>query len=217
MLDWLAENWNQPDQGIWEVRGGRRHFTYSKLQCWVAFDRGLRLAEKRSFPTDGNVWRHQRNLIYRAIMEEGWNEREGAFVQSFGSGALDASVLMMPLMLFVSPTDPRMLSTIRRIRAELAMDSLVHRYKQGKAAPDGLPGGEGTFSACSFWLVEAMARAGYLEDARMLFEKMLSYANHLGLFSEEIGSQGELLGNFPQAFTHLALISAAFNLDRLLG
>jgi GH15 family glucan-1,4-alpha-glucosidase len=217
MLDWLAENWNQPDQSIWEVRGGRRQFTYSKLQCWVALDRGLRLAEKRSFPAEGNVWRHQRNLIYRAIMEEGWNEREGAFVQSFGSDALDASILMMPLMRFVSPTDPRMISTIRRIRAELAMDSLVHRYEQGKAARDGLPGGEGTFSACSFWLVEAMARAGYLEDAQMLFEKMLSYSNHLGLFSEEIGREGEMLGNYPQALTHLGLISAAFSLDRLLG
>jgi GH15 family glucan-1,4-alpha-glucosidase len=217
MLDWLAKNWDQPDQSIWEVRGGRRDFTYSKLQCWVALDRGLRLVRKRSFPAEGGTWLRERNRIYRAIMTECWNEREGAFTQYFGSDALDASALMMPLMLFVSPKDPRMVSTIARIRQELAADSLVRRYDQGKAARDGLPGSEGYFSVCSFWLVEAMARAGMLEEAQLLFEKLLSYANHLGLFSEEIGPRGELLGNFPQALTHLGLISAAFNLDRLLG
>jgi GH15 family glucan-1,4-alpha-glucosidase len=217
VLDWVVKNWEQPDQSIWEVRGPRRNFTYSKLQCWVALDRGVRLARKRSFPTEGDTWRLERNRIYNAIMREGWNEREGAFTQYFGSDAVDAATLMMPLMLFVSPRDPRMLATIERIRRELAADSLVRRYEIGKASRDGLPGNEGFFSVCSFWLVEAMARAGKIEEAQLLFEKLLSYANHLGLFSEEISGKGELLGNFPQALTHLGLISAAHNLDRLLG
>jgi GH15 family glucan-1,4-alpha-glucosidase len=216
LLDWLAQNWNQPDQSIWEVRGGRRPFTYSKLQCWVAFDRGLRLARKRSFPTETLSWLNERNRIYRDIMEHGWNEQLGSFVQQYGAEAVDAATLMMPLMLFVSPKDPRMLSTIARIRKELSVDSLVHRYRIGEAAPDGLPGGEGFFTVCSFWLVEAMSRAGMLEEAQFLFEKLLSYANHLGLFSEQISAKGESLGNFPQALTHLGLISAAYNLDRLL-
>jgi GH15 family glucan-1,4-alpha-glucosidase len=217
MLDWVVKNWRQPDQSIWEVRGGRRDFTYSKLQCWVALDRGVRLARKRSFPTEGDSWREARNQIYRAIMHEAWNEREHAFTQYFGSDAMDASLLMMPLMLFVSPKDPRMLSTLTRIQQELVSDSLVRRYEIGKAARDGLPGTEGAFSVCSFWLVEAMARAGMAEEAQLVFEKILSYANHLGLFSEEIGSKGEALGNFPQALTHLGLISAAYDLDRILG
>jgi GH15 family glucan-1,4-alpha-glucosidase len=217
MLDWLVKNWQQPDQSIWEVRGGRRQFTYSKLQCWVALDRGVRLARKHSFPTEGDIWRRERNNLYNAIMEQGWNEREGSFTQYFGADAVDASSLMLPLMLFLSPTDPRMLSTIDRIRKELVSDTLVRRYNPEKAARDGLPGGEGSFSVCSFWLVEAMARAGYVEEAQLLFEKMLSYANHLGLFSEEISAKGELVGNFPQALTHLGLISAAYNLNRLLG
>jgi GH15 family glucan-1,4-alpha-glucosidase len=217
LLDWLVENWEQPDQSIWEVRGGRRPFTYSKLQCWVALDRGVRLARKRSFPTEGDRWRIARNRIYNAIMTEAWDASQNAFTQYFGSDALDAAALMMPLMLFVSPRDPRMLSTLDRIRRELSADALVRRYEIGKAARDGLPGHEGFFTVCSFWLVEAMTRAGYVEEAQFLFEKLLSYANHLGLFSEEISARGELLGNFPQALTHLGLISAAYNLDRVLG
>jgi len=217
MLDWVVKNWDQPDQSIWEVRGGRRPFTYSKLQCWVALDRGLRLSRKRSFPTEVLNWLTARNDIYRAIMEKSWNEQEHAFTQYYGSDAVDAATLMMPLMLFVSPRDPRMVSTIDRIRQQLATDSLVRRYVIGHSAQDGLPGNEGFFSVCSFWLVEAMARAGYVEEAQLQFEKLLSYSNHLGLFSEEIGAKGELLGNFPQALTHLGLISAAHNLDRELG
>jgi GH15 family glucan-1,4-alpha-glucosidase len=217
LLDWVVKNCEQADQSIWEVRGGRRNFTYSKLQCWVALDRGVRLARKRSFPTESDAWRRERNRIYSAIMQQGWNDRRQAFTQYFGSEAMDASLLMMPLMLFVSPKDPRMLSTLDAIRRDLVSDTLVSRYRIGEAAHDGLPGTEGSFSICSFWLVEAMARAGKVEEAQLLFEKMLSYANHLGLFSEEIGAKGELLGNFPQALTHLGLISAAYNLDRILG
>jgi GH15 family glucan-1,4-alpha-glucosidase len=217
LLDWVVEHWEEDDRSIWEVRGPQRPFTFSKLQCWVALDRGVRLARKRSFPSERNRWREERDRIYRAIMRDGWNEQERAFTQYFGSSAVDASALMMPLMLFVAPDDPRMLSTLDRIRRDLGTDSLVLRYRIGEASHDGLPGGEGFFSVCSFWLVEAMARAGQVEEAQLLFEKLLGYANHLGLYSEEIGARGELLGNFPQALTHLGLISAAFNLDRLLG
>jgi GH15 family glucan-1,4-alpha-glucosidase len=216
LLDWVVEHWQDDDRSIWEVRGPTRPFTYSKLQCWVALDRGLRLARKRSFPSGGVRWYEERDRIYKAIMTEGWNEGAGSFTQFFGSDAVDASALMMPLMLFVAPDDPRMIATLARIRQDLSTDGLVLRYKIGEASHDGLPGGEGFFSVCSFWLVEAMARAGQVEEAQLLFEKLLGYANHLGLYSEEIGLRGELLGNFPQALTHLGLISAAFNLNRLL-
>jgi GH15 family glucan-1,4-alpha-glucosidase len=217
LLDWVVKHWEEPDRSIWEVRGPTRPFTYSKLQCWVALDRGVRLARKRSFPSDAPTWVRERDRIYNAIMTQGWNEELQTFTQYFGSKAVDASSLMMPLMLFVAPQDPRMVSTLARVRKDLAVDSLVRRYRIGEASRDGLPGSEGYFSVCSFWLVEAMARAGQIEDAQLLFEKLLGYANHLGLYSEEIGPQGQLLGNFPQALTHLGLISAAHNLDRLLG
>ncbi len=216
MATWVAAHWNEPDEGIWEVRGGRRHFVYSKLQCWVALDRVLRLAAKRSLPLDRVRFLTVRDTIYEAIMAQGFDPKQNSFVQAFGSEALDASNLMMPLMLFVSPTDPRIVGTIDRTLEELTSDSLVHRYEIGKGAGDGLSGKEGTFSICTFWLVEALTRAGRVEEARFIFEKMMTYANHLGLFSEEIGPSGELLGNFPQAFTHLGLISAAFSLDRAL-
>jgi GH15 family glucan-1,4-alpha-glucosidase len=226
LVDWLCDNWNEPDEGIWEVRGGRRQFVYSKLMSWVAVDRALRLADKRSFPADRARWLKVRDDIYETVMTEGWNKNRGAFVQAFGSDALDASILLMPLVFFMAPNDPRMLSTVDAIRSPvaaggLAADGLVYRYRP-ELAPDGLAGDEGTFNMCSFWLVEALTRAGRtdpnrLEDARLLFEQMLGYANHLGLYSEQTGTSGEALGNFPQAFTHLALISAAFNLDRALG
>jgi GH15 family glucan-1,4-alpha-glucosidase len=226
LVDWLCDNWNEPDEGIWEVRGGRRQFVYSKLMSWVAVDRALRLADKRSFPADRARWLKVRDDIYETVMTEGWNKNRGAFVQAFGSDALDASILLMPLVFFMAPNDPRMLATVDAIRRPvaaggLAADGLVYRYRPD-LAPDGLAGDEGTFNMCSFWLVEALTRAGRtdpnrLEDARLLFEQMLGYANHLGLYSEQTGTSGEALGNFPQAFTHLALISAAFNLDRALG
>jgi len=217
MLYWVAKNWEQKDEGIWEVRGGRQHFVYSKMQCWVALNRGLRMAMKRGLPIDESFLRKEHDRIYEAIMEKGWDPKIGSFVQYFGSDAVDAANLLMPLVLFISPTDPRMIGTIDKAIEELVSDSLVHRYQIGKGAGDGLTGKEGTFSMCTFWLVEALTRAGRLEEARFTFEKMLSYANHLGLYAEEIGPSGEALGNFPQAFTHLGLISAAYNLDRTLG
>ena len=226
LMDWLCDSWKRPDEGIWEVRSGRQHFLHSKLMCWVALDRSVRLAFKRSFPADVARWMRVRDEIYEEVMAKGWDAERRVFTQAFGSKALDASCLLMPLVFFMAPNDPRMLSMIDAIRRPLdagglAADALLYRYDPNEA-PDGLPGREGTFNMCSFWLVEAMTRAGQtdparLEDARLLFEKMLGYANHLGLYAEQTGSSGEALGNFPQAFTHLALISAAFNLDRALG
>jgi GH15 family glucan-1,4-alpha-glucosidase len=226
LIDWVAGNWGRPDEGVWEVRGGRQQFVYSKFMCWVALDRGLRLADKRSFPANRTAWLQARDAVYEDVMKRGWNEERGSFVQSYGSQALDASALLMPLTFFMAPNDPRMLATVDAIRSPatkggLAADGLVYRYDP-KAAPDGLPGVEGTFNMCSFWLVEALTRAGRtdpprLAEARLLFEQMLGYGNHLGLYSEQTGPSGEALGNFPQAFTHLGLISAAFNLDRALS
>lgn len=224
-LDWLCQNWTREDEGIWEVRGGRRHFVYSKLMCWVALDRGLRLSHKRSLPADHRKWLTMRDRVYEEIMTKGWDESRGSFVQSYGSDSLDASNLIMPLVRFISPTDPRMLRTLEAINRPpvnggLVSDGLVHRY-DAATGMDGLAGTEGTFNMCSFWLVEALTRAGRtdrrkLNEAQLLFERMLGYANHLGLYAEETGDSGEALGNFPQAFTHLALISAAFDLDRAL-
>jgi GH15 family glucan-1,4-alpha-glucosidase len=225
-LDWICENWQRPDTGIWEMRNQEAHFVYSKVMNWVALDRGQRLADKRALPTDREKWIRERDRIYEEVMKLGWNEKHPAFTQAYGSDDLDASLLIMPLVFFMAPNDPRMLRTISAIYKSpnlggLVSDSLVYRYPP-KPRVDGLPGEEGTFNMCSFWLVEALTRAGQtipekLTQARLLFERMLGYANHLGLYAEQTGPQGEALGNFPQAFTHLSLISAAFNLDRVLG
>ena len=212
VADWLCENWDQPDEGIWETRGGRQRFTHSRLMCWVALDRAIRIAQDRGFPANLARWTSTRDQIFHRIMKSSWSESRGAFVQHEQSEVLDASVLLMPLVGFISPSDPRWLSTLDAISTELVADSLVYRYDPA-ASPDGLEGAEGTFSICSFWYVEALARSGRLAEARLAFEKMLTYANHLGLYSEQVGPSGELLGNFPQAFTHLALISAAICLD----
>lgn len=226
LIDWVCEHWDQPDEGIWEVRGGRQNFVYSRLMCWVALDRGVRLADKRSFPADRERWLRVRDTIYEQIMAHGWSETRQAFVQAYGSDALDAANLLMPLVFFMSPADPRMLATLRATNRSLSQGGLrsggqIYRYDVSRS-PDGLRGEEGTFNICTFWMVEAMTRAGtaqpeWLEEARLMFEQMLGYANHVGLYAEETGMSGEALGNFPQAFTHLSLISAAFNLDRALG
>tara|TARA_B100002003_G_scaffold245397_1_gene273146 strand:- start:153 stop:1493 length:1341 start_codon:yes stop_codon:yes gene_type:complete len=226
LTNWVCDNWQRPDEGIWEVRGGRQQFTYSKLMCWVAVDRALRLADKRSFPADRERWLKVRDAIYEDVMSKGWNKKRQAFVQHYDSDSLDAANLMMPLVFFLSPNDPRMMKTLDAILRSpedggLVSDSLVYRYNIGESE-DGLAGEEGTFNICTFWLVEALTRAGqhdpkYLRHARYMFEQILGYANHVGLYAEETGTRGEALGNFPQAFTHLALISAAFNLDRTLG
>jgi GH15 family glucan-1,4-alpha-glucosidase len=217
LIDWVCKNWRQKDEGIWEVRGGRQEFLYSRLMCWVAVDRALRLAGKRSFPAPLERWYKTRDEIYYDIMDHFWDAERKAFVQYRGSKTMDASNLLMPLVKFVGPTDPRWISTLNVIEQDLVDDSLVYRYRTQGAASDGLIGEEGTFNMCSFWYVENLSRSGDVPKARFFFEKMLSYANHLGLYSEELGSCGEHLGNFPQAFTHLGLISAAYNLDRNLS
>jgi len=225
ILNWLSKNWQLPDHGIWEVRGGDQEFLYTRVMNWVALDRGVRLAMKRSLPCPLEEWSKARNAVYEDIFENFWNDGLQAFVQTKGSNVLDASCLVMPLVRFIGPRDPRWLSTMKAVSEHLLSDSLVYRYLppgEKKRAEehinplDGIHGTEGTFSMCSFWYVECLSRSGDLHQARFLFEKMLGYANHLGLYGEELGPRGEHLGNFPQAFTHLALISAAFDLDRRL-
>jgi len=211
-IDWLCEHWDQPDEGIWETRGGRQNFLYGRIQSWVAFDRGVRWATHRGRPANVTRWITERDAVYNEVFTRGWNQKVNAFTQHYGSDVLDSAVLLMPLQGFISPQDPLWLDTLKAIDSTLVSDSLVYRYDPA-ASPDGLAGNEGTFSLCTFWYAEALARAGRLEDARLVFEKMHTYANHLGLFSEEIGATGEQLGNFPQAFSHLALITAAVNID----
>ena len=215
-LDWLAKHWQEPDEGIWEVRGGARHFLHSRLMCWVAFDRALRIARERGLPAPLDEWQRISTQIYREIMEKGWNEQKQSFVQYYGGEAVDASSLLLALTGFVEARDPRMLATIERIQQELTHMPHVYRYDVDAAASDGLSGHEGTFNICSFWLVEALARAGRVEEARLSLEHMLTYANHVGLYAEEIASTGEALGNFPQAFTHLALIRACLHVDEAM-
>ncbi len=216
IADWVCDNWMKKDEGIWEVRGGRQDFTFSKMMCWVALDRAFRLSMKESLPGNRDRWLSTRDEIYETIMERGFSLAKNSFVQSLGSEALDASMLLAPMVKFVSPSDPRMMGTLEAIQSELESDNLVRRYDPGLAS-DGLGDErEGTFSMCTFWLAESLARAGRLDAARLTFEKMLGYANHLGLYSEEIGLTGESVGNFPQAFTHMGLISAAVNINRLL-
>jgi len=217
LVEWVRAHWHEKDEGIWEVRGGQQEFLYSRLMCWVALDRAIRLSLKRSLPADLDAWIRTRNQIYTEIHHGFWNQDRRAFVQSKGSDSLDAACLLMPLVRFIGPTDPRWLSTLDGIGNELLDDMLVYRYKIGDAASDGLAGDEGTFSMCSFWYAECLARAGRIDESRLAFEKMIGFANHLGLFAEELGPCGEQLGNFPQAFTHLGLISAAFQLDRGLS
>lgn len=226
LINWVCNHWQMKDQGIWEMRGDEQAFVYSRLMCWVALDRAIRLADKRSFPAERQHWLEIRDQIYEEIMEKGWNKERQAFMQYYGSDTLDAANLMMPLVFFLSPTDPRMLKTLDAMnkpphQGGLVSDNLVYRYNVDETH-DGLEGEEGTFNICTFWLVEALTRSGHLdkkrlESARLMFEGMLGYANHLGLYAEETGATGEALGNFPQAFTHLALISAAWNLNKALG
>jgi GH15 family glucan-1,4-alpha-glucosidase len=217
LLKWLGSNWQHPDEGIWEVRGGPREFLHSRLMCWVAFDRALRLADKRSLSGPLDAWQRTRDEIRDDIFKNFWDAELQTFVQAKGTKEVDASALLMPMMRFISPVDPMWLATMRKIEERLIEDTLVRRYEVGRSHVDGLPGTEGSFTACSFWYVECLARAGELEKAQLLFEKLLGYANHLGLYSEELGADGRHLGNFPQAFTHLALISAATYLDRALS
>ncbi|MFF9168711.1 MULTISPECIES: glycoside hydrolase family 15 protein [unclassified Streptomyces] len=215
-LDWLVDHWDQAGEGLWETRGGRKDFTYGRVMSWVAFDRALRLAESNGRPAGVERWRQARDDIYEQVMTKGWNEGRQAFVQHYGSDVLDSSLLRMATVGFITPEDPLWTSTLDAMEEDLVSDSLVYRYNP-EASPDGLRGSEGTFSLCTFMYVDALARAGRTDKARLVFEKMMGYANHLGLYSEEIDPTGRQLGNFPQAFTHLALIDAAITLDAALN
>jgi GH15 family glucan-1,4-alpha-glucosidase len=217
LLDWLGANWRRPDEGIWEVRGGAKEFLHSRVMCWVAFDRGLRLAHKRSLSAPLDIWQRTRDEIRHDVFTNFWSDKLKSFVQAKGTENLDAAAFLMPMMRFISPVDPMWLSTMSALEKHLIEDTLVQRYEAERTQVDGLPGTEGTFTPCSFWYVECLARAGQLEKAQLLFEKLLGYANHLGLYSEELGADGRHLGNFPQAFSHLSLISAASYLDRALS
>ena len=217
LVDWVCANWRRADHGIWEVRAGLKPHVNSRLMCWVAVDRAIRLAQRRSFPSPIVRWLETRDAVYHSLYDEFWSPRRKAFTQHPGVDRMDASVLLMPLLRFVSPTDPRWLSTLEAVRSELVEDSLVRRYRVEDGRVDGFRDDEGTFTICSFWYAECLSRAGDLQQARFTFEKVLSYANHLGLFAEQLGPSGEHLGNFPQAFTHLALISAAYDIDRRLS
>ncbi|MER6220750.1 glycoside hydrolase family 15 protein [Streptomyces sp. 900105755] len=214
-LDWLADHWDQAEEGIWETRGGRQDFTYGRVMSWVAFDRALRLAESKGWPSAADRWKAERDTVYEQVMARGWSEDRQAFVQHYGSEVLDSSLLRMATVGFLTPGDPMWSTTLDAMEDELVSDSLVYRYNPD-ASPDGLRGSEGTFSLCTFMYVDALARAGRTDRARLVFEKMMGYANHLGLYSEEIDPTGRQLGNFPQAFTHLALIDSALTLDQAL-
>ncbi|MCU0355747.1 MAG: glycoside hydrolase family 15 protein, partial [Cytophagales bacterium] len=211
-VEFVCENWHLKDHGIWEIRSEEKEFLYSRVMCWVAVDRAIRLAEAHAFPYPWEKWREVRTAIFEDVYQNFWNEDRQAFVQYKGGNVLDAAALIMPLVRFVSPYEPRWVSTLAAIENELVTDTLVHRYNTDHA-DDGLEGGESTFSMCSFWYVECLARGGQVEKARLYFEKMLGYANHLGLYAEQIGLRGEQVGNYPQAFTHLGLISAAYYLN----
>jgi len=213
----VIKQWKKPDHGIWEIRNEKKEFLHTRLMCWVAMDRAIKIAENRSFPYPEQEWHSIRSEIYEDIYYNFWNEKLGAWVQYKGATHVDASALLMPLTHFISPLEPRWLSTMKAIDKELVLDVLVYRYKNGMTKIDGLQGEEGTFNMCSFWFIEALAKGGELERAVENFEKMIGYSNHLFLFSEELGQKGEHLGNFPQAFTHLALISAAVELNKQLS
>ncbi|MBO0903791.1 glycoside hydrolase family 15 protein [Jiella sp. MQZ13P-4] len=217
IVDWLTANWHLEDRGIWESRGEPKQYLSARLMCWVALDRAMKIAEIHSLPADIITWRSERDKIQKTILEEFWNPEVGAFTQFKGSSTLDAVVLLMPLVKFINPRDPMWTSTLAAVRRHLVRDCLVKRYINTAENDDGLAGEEGAFTICSFWYVEALARTGYVAEARLLFEKLHTYANHLGLFSEELSETGDHLGNFPQGLTHLSLISAAIWLDRSLN
>ncbi len=205
-IDWIAKHWREKSFGIWEIRSVQKDFLYTRVMCWVALDRAIKLATKRSFPFP-ECWSSERDALYKSVFKDFWSEKKQSFIAYIGTENIDASCLRLPFMRIISPKDPRWLSTLKRVEEELVIDGLVYRYMH--PSPD-----EGTFSLCSFWYAECLSRAGQLEKAFVNFEKMLSFANHLGLYSEQLGLQGNHLGNFPQALSHLALISCASDLNK---
>lgn len=214
IVDWLGDHWEEPDDGIWEARSGPRTYTSSLMMCWVAVERAIRMADRRGRPAPLDTWRTLRDEMHERLIDRGFNRDVGAFTQVLGGDAVDASILLAPLVKFISPSDPLWLSTLDVVADRLSHGPLTARY--GDATDDGFDGDEGSFTICSFWYVEALARSGRVDEARILFDRLLSYSGPTGIFSEEIGRNGRLAGNLPQAFTHLALISAATYLDRAL-
>ena len=217
LLDHLGKIWHLPDEGIWEVRGGPQQFTYSKMMAWVAFDRAVKLAEQLNYRAPLDEWKSIRDLIHREVCRDGYSVEKKCFVQSYGSDQLDAALLLMPIVGFLPADDPRVRATIEAVERELMVDGFVRRYKTAKV-DDGLPPGEGAFLACSFWMVSSLKLIGREEDGRKLFERLASLSNDVGLLSEEFDPVSKrLLGNFPQAFSHIALIHAAFHLESSTG
>jgi len=217
MLNRLEEDWEKPDEGIWEVRGGSRHFTHSRLMCWVAFDRAIKTVENFGLSGPVDRWAAVRERIRADICRRGWDERKSSFVQYYGATALDASLLLIAEIGFLRPDDPRFAGTVAAVERELLVDGLVLRYRT-EETPDGLPSGEGVFLACSFWLVDAYVLLGRYDDAERLFERLLALRNDLGLLAEEYDPRlGRQLGNFPQAFSHVGLINSANNLASVRG
>jgi GH15 family glucan-1,4-alpha-glucosidase len=213
LLKRLEVIWHQPDEGVWETRSGPRQFTYSKMMAWVAFDRAVLLAEQLGYDAPLEQWRTTRDAIHSEICAQAFNEKKNAFTQFYGSDQLDAALLLMPVVGFLPGNDPRVRSTVEAIERELMPDGLVLRYDTSKSS-DGLPPGEGAFLACSFWMVSALKAVDRMDDARALFERLLTLRNDLGLLSEEYDVERQrLVGNFPQAFSHIALVSAAFDLQ----
>jgi GH15 family glucan-1,4-alpha-glucosidase len=219
LLEWLEDGWRQPDAGIWEVRGPLRHFTHSKVMAWVAFDRAVRMHEEFGFGGPADRWRAVRDEIHAEVLERAWDERKQAFTQSYGDDELDASSLLMPSVGFLEATDPRFASTVDAVRRELTANGLLLRYRPRlDGAVDGIGTGEGVFLPCSFWLADALALQGRHDEARELFERLLDLRNDVGLLSEEYDPAARRqLGNFPQAFTHLALVNTALVLSRGRG
>ncbi|MBD0295869.1 MAG: glycoside hydrolase family 15 protein, partial [Flavisolibacter sp.] len=212
-IDYVINNWQKPDHSIWEVRGEKREFLFSRMMCWVALDRAIKIGDHFSYPYDFLKWHDVRNKIFTDVYENFWNEKKESFVQYKGADTLDASALLMPILNMISPHSDKWQKTMKAIDKELRSDVLIYRYREQQDEIDGMKGNEGTFTMCSFWHVECLALAGETGKAKEHFEKMLGYANHLGLYAEQLGMKGEHLGNFPQAFTHLALISAAIQLS----
>jgi len=217
VLDFLESKWDQPDEGIWEVRGPQRHFTHSKVMAWVAFDRAVKAVERFELAGPVERWRMLRDRIHDEVCRSGFNSERGAFVQFYGSGSLDASLLLMPLVGFLPATDPRVEATVEAIRRELTVSGLVRRYA-GDPEVEGVSGEEGVFLPCSFWLADNLAMQGRADEARELFQRLLSLRNDVGLLAEEYDPvDGRQLGNFPQALSHVALINTAFNLAHAQG
>jgi GH15 family glucan-1,4-alpha-glucosidase len=220
LMDFLETRWSDPDNGIWEVRGPRRHFVHSKVMAWVAIDRAIMAVEKYGLPGPGDRWKELRQLIHDEVCERGFNPVKRAFTQYYGSDELDASVLMIPLVGFLPPTDERVVTTVEAIERELVVDGFVRRYRtedKGNGGVDGLPGGEGAFLPCTFWMIDNLALIGRVDDARAMFERLLGLCNDVGLYAEEYDPQaGCMVGNYPQAFTHVGLVNSARNLARTL-